>query len=146
MFIEGDIERIRKIEDSIRQTGQYTENLLTERSTHDIQGDTPTVAFTKTYELYIDAPLHDLSMNTTISDVFKWLNSRAVIFRFWYDYRKSVASVKVSNEGLELACHTFECVSIAVNGHQPERIPVKKQRWYEKILAFLARKVVKSVN
>ena len=136
MQIDGTITRIRKIEDAIRQTGQYTENLLTDRHTHDIQADSPTVAFTKTYELYIDAPLHTRSLNTTMDDVFKWLNSRAVVFKFWYDYRKPGATVKVSEEGLQLACRTFECVAIAVNGYQPDKQPVKI-KWYEKILAFI---------
>ena len=114
--IKGTIQEVRELEDSIRETRQYTEGLFTERRTHPVQGKGSTRAFRKLYELYIDAPLH--SMNDDISAAFDWFDSRVAIFRFWYDYREQKASVEVSERGLSLAIGKFKCIATAFEKHK----------------------------
>lgn len=138
----GTIDRIRKIEDAVRMTGQYTEGLFKEYSHHPVQGEESTRAFTKEYELYIDAPLHNINDEITegINDAFAWLKGRAVIFKFWYDYRKAEANMRVSEEGLRLAVDTFEGIALAVYGYVPEKaaenVPIRKT-WYDRLIAIV---------
>ena len=121
--ITGSIDYIRGIEDSIRETKQYTEGLLSDRHTHPAQGEDGSKAFTKKYELYIDAPLHSMNilkwMDENESNVFQWFDGRAVIFKFWYDYREMKANCRVNDEGLKLACEKFPCINYAVTGEMP---------------------------
>jgi len=116
MKMQDTIQAVRLLEDAIRETKQYTEGLFTERRTHPVQGEECARAFTKVYELYIDAPLH--SMNDDISAAFDWFDSRVAVFRFWYDYRGEKASIEVSERGLALAIEKFECIATAFEKHK----------------------------
>lgn len=113
MKLEAKIDRIREIEDAIRETGQYTEGLFTENRKHPVQGEDSTRAFTRVYEVYIDAPQHNMNAHILdgINDAFAWFDSRAVVFKFWYDYRTEEANMRVTDEGLKLAVDTFPCIA-----------------------------------
>lgn len=103
--INGTILQIRELEDTIRSTKRYTENLFTDRRNHPEQGNgEPSKAFTRTMEVYLDADYQEFDLAMDASELFQkkwdWITSRAIRVRFWYDYREGKASIEVKSDNV----------------------------------------------
>jgi len=101
--IIGTIIEIRELENCIRATNRYTEFLFTEKHPKDTQGaGLPCMAFTRPLEVYLDAEFKDFNWNADFYELVKnrwdWLRSKAVIVRFWYDYRDNKARMDVHSQ------------------------------------------------
>lgn len=100
--IKSDIPKIRAIEDTVRATKNYTEGLFTASKVHPEQDNFPTRIFTKQYDIYPDSTVP--GWDSYISEVIKWLRSRVIVIKFWYDYRNNKAEIIGQRNELAILC------------------------------------------
>jgi len=96
---ESDIISIRAVEDAIRASRRYTEQLGTMLHKHPVQGEhVASRVLTKHYEVYPETDLDEmLSVSKAIDRLGDWLwgDVPKVVVLFHYDYRSNRAYVIV---------------------------------------------------
>lgn len=107
--LKGNIAQIRELEDCIRATKRYTEGLFTKKIEHSQQGDSPSRAFTRLLEVYLDHDFMGIDWDRDavefIKDGLDWYASRATVVKFWYDYRSNKAEISFDWDILVNICN-----------------------------------------
>lgn len=90
---EGTVADARKVEDAIIAWDGFTMYGGNADERHPVQGEDASRAFSKTYEVYPDKGDKPVGRNATLT--MRW-----VIVRFFFDYRRDHATIKIRTEGV----------------------------------------------
>ena len=126
--IVGNIETIRAVEDTIRYTNHYEENLLSPN--FPIQGsEIPTRVYTKVLVVPVNTMKRKVSgvlkefMRAEVLDAKKIITDRTIKIKFWYDNRNDEANIQVDPDEVTILCDIVKGFKEAIANVKTDKIP-----------------------
>ncbi|MBA7498650.1 hypothetical protein ES704_01387 [subsurface metagenome] len=96
----GTIASVKRIEELIKGSGMDYTIMDNGPNSKQVQGkEFNSNAFSILYEVYPMPIAHKLK--EIIPSIIKWAAEDTVHIRFWYDYRRGAASIKVNNYSMD---------------------------------------------